>query len=70
MRDTQKEMEKRVPCREPDAGLDLWARDHTLSQRQDAQPLSHPDVPIQLLNHLKRLILLYSFYYTFILVYS
>ena len=40
MRDTHRDRqrhrqrEKQAPCREPDAGLDPWTRDHDLSQRQ------------------------------------
>ena len=51
MRDTERERqrhrhrEKRASCRETDVGLD--PQDHNLSQRQtDAQPLSHPGVPL------------------------
>ena len=36
-----RQMEKQASCGEPDAELDPKTRDHNLSQKADAQPLSH-----------------------------
>ena len=50
MRDTEKERqrqrEKQAPCREPDAGLDPGTPGSRPGPKADAQPLSHPGVPV------------------------
>ena len=43
-RDTGRE--KQAPCREPDAGLDLGIPGSRPEPKADAQPLSHPRVPV------------------------
>ena len=53
MRDTERERqrhrkreEKQAPCREPDAGLDPETLGSCPEPKADAQPLSHPGVPM------------------------
>ena len=51
MRDTKKERKRqrhrqRVPCREPNAGLDPGTLGSLPEPKADAQLLSHPGVPI------------------------
>ena len=41
-----RQREKQVPCREPDAGLDPRTPGSHPEPKADAQPLSHPGVPI------------------------
>ena len=41
-----RQREKQAPCREPDEGLDPVTQDHALGPKSDAQPLSHPGIPI------------------------
>ena len=56
MRDTQKERErkrqrqreKQAPYREPDAGLDPRTPGSRPELKADAQPLSHPGIPLNL----------------------
>ena len=38
--------EKQAPCREPDVGLDPVTLGSRLEPKADAQPLSHPGIPI------------------------
>ena len=38
--------EKQTPCREPDMGLDPETLGSCPEPKTDAQPLSHPGVPI------------------------
>ena len=49
MRDTERQRhrqrEKRVPCGEPDAGLDSRTPGSRPEPKADTQPLSHPGVP-------------------------
>ena len=45
-RQRHRQREKQVPCREPDVGLDLATPGSHPELKADAQPLSHPDVPI------------------------
>ena len=45
-RHRQRKREKQASYKEPDVGLDPKPWDHALSRRQNAQPLSHPGVPI------------------------
>ena len=40
-----REREKQTPHQEPHMGLDPRLQDHTLSQRQMLNPLSHPGIP-------------------------
>ena len=48
-RQRHRQREKQAPCREPDWDLIPRPQGHALGQRQaDAQPLSHPGVPIVL----------------------
>ena len=55
MRDTHRERqrhrqrEEQVPCGEPDAGLDPGTLGSCLGPKTDAQPLSHPGVPVTML---------------------
>ena len=56
MKDTQKEAEtqaereaKQAPCREPDVGFDLGTPGSCPEPKADAQPLSHPGIPCNLL---------------------
>ena len=44
-RETQREKEKQTPHQEPNMGLDPRLHDHSLSQRQMLNPLSHPGIP-------------------------
>ena len=56
MRDTERERErarqrhrqseKQAPCREPKAGLDSRTLGSRTELKADAQPLSHPGVPV------------------------
>ena len=51
MRDTEREAEtqaeeKQASCREPDVGLDTGALGSCPEPKADAQPLSHPGIPI------------------------
>ena len=48
MRDTerQRQREKQAPRREPDVGLDPGTPGSRPEPKADAQPLSHPGVPI------------------------
>ena len=48
MRDTQRERqrEKQASCGEPNVGLDLRIPGSLPEPKVDAQPLSHPGVPI------------------------
>ena len=51
MRDTERETEtrqrkKQAPCGEPDAGLDPRTLGSYPEPKADAQPLSHPGIPI------------------------
>ena len=39
--------EKHAPCREPDVGLDPRTRGSCPEPKADAQPLSHPGVPVK-----------------------
>ena len=49
MRDTQRERqrEKQAPRREPGMGLDPGSPGSQLKLKADAQPLSHPGVPLR-----------------------
>ena len=40
-----RQREKRVPCREPDVGLDPWSPGSRPGPKAGVQPLSHPDIP-------------------------
>ena len=42
----QREEEKQAPCREPDVGLDPGTVGSLPEPKADAQPLSHPGLPI------------------------
>ena len=52
MRDTHRERqrhrqrEKQAPCREPNMGLDPRTAGSRSELKADAQPLSHPGVPL------------------------
>ena len=52
MRDTERERqkhtqrEKQAPCREPDVGLNPRTLGSHPEPKADAQPLSHPGVPV------------------------
>ena len=52
MRDTERQglrqREKQTPCEEPDAGLDPGIPGSHAEMKADAQPLSHPGVPLLL----------------------
>ena len=41
-----RQREKQAPLREPDAGLDPGTLGSCCEPKADAQPMSHPDVPI------------------------
>ena len=64
MRDTERERqrhrrrEKQGPCRKPDAGLDPRTPGSQPEPEADAQPLSHPGIPI--FHFLKQISLIYS----------
>ena len=45
-RQRHRQREKQAPCREPDAGLDPRTPGSCPEPKADAQPLSHPDAPI------------------------
>ena len=47
MRDRQRE--KQAPCREPNVGLDPGTAGSQPELKADAQPLSHPDIPGQII---------------------
>ena len=54
MRDTEREAEtqqreKQAPCKEPDVGLDPGSPGSCPGPKVDAQPLSHPGVPLSLI---------------------
>ena len=44
-RETERQREKEVPCREPDMGLDPETPGSHPEPKADVQPLSHPGVP-------------------------
>ena len=44
--ETQAEKEKQAPCREPDVGLNPRTPGSYPGPKADAQPLSHPGIPI------------------------
>ena len=45
--------EKQAPCREPDADLELGTPGSDPGLKADAQPLSHPDAPIDIILKVK-----------------
>ena len=45
-RQRPRQKEKQAPCREPDVGLDPRTPGLRPEPRADAQPLSHPGVPV------------------------
>ena len=45
-RQRHRQWEKQVPCEEPDVGLDPRTPGSHSEPKADAQPLSHPGVPI------------------------
>ena len=45
-RQRQRQREKQAPCREPDVGLDPRTPGSLPEPKADAQPLSHPGVPV------------------------
>ena len=45
-RQRQRQREKQAPCWEPDMGLDPRTPGSSLGPKADAQPLSHPDIPL------------------------
>ena len=45
-RERQRQREKQAPCREPDVGLDPGTTGSCPELKADAQPLSHPGIPI------------------------
>ena len=45
-RQRHRKREKQAPCREPDVGLDPGTPGSCPEPKADAQPLSHPGVPI------------------------
>ena len=49
MRDTkrQRQREKQAPCRDPIVGLDTGTAGSRPELKADAQPLSHPGVPLK-----------------------
>ena len=47
-RQRNRQREKQAPCREPDVGLDPGTQGSHSEPNADAQPLSHPGVPILL----------------------
>ena len=51
-RQRHRQREKQAPCREPDVGLDPQTPGSSPEPKTDAQPLSHPGVPQQLLNQI------------------
>ena len=48
-RQRYRQREKQAPCSEPDVGLDLRTWGSRPEPKADAQPLSHPGVPWDLL---------------------
>ena len=42
----ERQRQKQAPCKEPNAGLDLRILGSRLEPKADAQPLSHPGVPV------------------------
>ena len=47
-RQRHRQREKQAPCWEPDVGLDPGTPGSRPEPKGDAQPLSHPDIPIAL----------------------
>ena len=45
-----RQRENQVPCREPDAGLDPGTLGSRPELKADAQPPSHPGVPVSFIN--------------------
>ena len=45
-RQRHRRRDKQAPCREPDVGLDPRTPGSRLESKADAQPLSHPGVPL------------------------
>ena len=45
-RERHRQRDRQAPCREPDVGLDPGNPGSRLEPKADAQPLSHPGVPI------------------------
>ena len=52
-RKTHRQREMQAPCREPDVGLDAGTLGSRPGLKADAQPLSHPGVPIDMILNLK-----------------
>ena len=44
-RQRHRQREKQAPCREPDVGLNPSTPGSRPEQKADAQPLSHPSIP-------------------------
>ena len=59
-RQRHRQREKQAPCREPDVGLDPSTPGSLPELKADAQPLSHPGVPVEVtsegasINHNKK----------------
>ena len=50
-RQGHRQREKQAPCREPDVGHNPRLPDHNPELKADAQPLSHPGVPRNLISN-------------------
>ena len=49
-RQTHRQREKQAPCREPDVGLNPGSPGSRLGPKAGAKPLSHPEIPQDILN--------------------
>ena len=69
-RQRPRQKEKQAPCREPNVGLDPGTLGSCPEPKADAQPLSHPGIPIFLNFYQQSFIVFFFFFFKILFIHE